>query len=112
MTTHVDPGTLTPANDDDEIEIPSYQLNGDPRLQFWREAYLTALPVLLERFADTGGDADYLVASASRAATTAADCAVAQHLSRCNADELDAIVFGLLAPAPPANAVSRRRVPQ
>lgn len=99
-----------PANDDDDGDPPpTYELNGDPRLQFWREAYLIALPGLLEQFADSGGDADYVVASASRAATTAADCAVAQHLSRCNRERLDAIVFGLTAPDA---AESIRRVPR
>lgn len=91
-----------PASDDDAPASGrrvALQLNGDARLQFWRDVYLVALPPLLATL-PPGNATTIAVLGCTRMASDAADAAVAQHLSRNDRDDFDGLLEALLAPVP------------
>ncbi len=77
----------------------AWQLNGDARLQFWRDVYLAALPPLLATLPQ-GNASSFAVLGIARLAADAADTACAQHLSRNDRDELDLLLHTLLDSVP------------
>lgn len=97
---------MTPSPMDDDDPPPGFELNGDGRLQFWRETYLAALPSLVAVLAP--GAVDVLqLASVARAACSLADLALAQHMARNDRERLSALVFDSLLVAAPDLAVPK-----
>lgn len=84
-----------PASDDTLPVFPDFPLNGDARLQFWREAYLTALPALLGVLTPGAVDSAQL-AAVCRSACDVADMAVGQHLARNDRERFNRHLFDLL----------------
>jgi hypothetical protein len=68
-----------------------YQLSGDGRLDFWREAYLVALGARLPTALGPIYDQGQLTRVADAAALSA-DLAVAGHLLRCEPGKLDELI--------------------
>jgi len=89
------------AREDDDNASPAPQLNGDARLQFWRDVYLAALPPILATLPQ-GNATTLAVLGCTRLASDAADAALAQHLSRNDRDELDSLLDELLAVPDPS----------
>ncbi len=77
------------ANDDEPAPgsrpVQRFQLNGDARLQFWREVYRDAMGGLIQAFAPYGVSPDTTRQIATMAAELA-DMACAQHLLRNDAE--------------------------
>jgi hypothetical protein len=82
--------------DEPERYAERFPLNGDPRLDFWRQAYLTALPALIAQLGPTAGDSSSLTLAA-RGAMAVADLAVSFHLQRCDRERLDLVVDNAVA---------------
>lgn len=70
---------------------PAHQLSGDARLQFWREAFVVALPPLIQALGLQASDSLQL-AFAAGAARGVADMALAAHLARNEPGALERIV--------------------
>ncbi len=107
--------TTSPMEDDDESPAPTsdtlpafpeFQLNGDARLQFWRETYLAALPALLGVLAPGAVDSAQLIA-VCRSACDLADMATAQHLARNDRESFNRQVFDVLLAAVPGGNGSK-----
>lgn len=89
-----------PAPSDESPPVPRFDLNGDARLQFWRETYLTALTPLVAVLAPGAVDS-FQLAAVSRSACALADLALAQHLARNDRERLDRAIFETLLVAAP-----------
>lgn len=74
-----------------ELRDQRFQLTGDARLQFWREAYLVALPTLIEAKRDHEWTPS-MAAAITAAARDIADMAMAQHLLVNDVEAPDALV--------------------
>lgn len=85
-------GKLVPAKKLPELRDQRFQLSGDARLQFWREAYLRALPALIAACPHGGlGDGGWL-RQLTAAAETIADSSLAAHLQRNDVEWPDSCV--------------------
>lgn len=92
---------MTQAETLEEPEPPSryverYQLSGDPRLEFWRQTYLTVMPALIAQLGPAAADSGQL-GLICRGAMAIADLSCALHLQRCDRERLDLTVENAIA---------------